>query len=68
MGSQTAQRRIDVSEDAESVLAVDELVVQHAVIGIAHDELAGMPLAGAAIRHTSGLVEGLAPEPVALIG
>jgi hypothetical protein len=52
MGFEARSARLDVGERAclRSILAVDELAMQRAVVAVRHDQLAGMPMRGAQIR------------------
>ncbi|HTS52319.1 MAG TPA: hypothetical protein VMH26_03510 [Burkholderiales bacterium] len=62
-------RRIGATAGARGiVVTVDEHPMENAVIGVAHDQLAGTPARSAEVCDPFGVLEGLARERVGLIG
>jgi hypothetical protein len=62
-------RRIGATAGARGiVVTVDEHPMENAVIGVAHDQLAGTPARSAQVRDPLGVLEGLARDRVVLVG
>jgi hypothetical protein len=67
-GGTARSARLAVSDRAwrRHIFAADELATQHPVVGVAYDQLAGMPVGGAQVRHALSLVEGFECDAVSL--
>jgi hypothetical protein len=50
------------------LVTVDQLVLKHAVIGVAHDQFARAGVRHRQVRHAPGIVERLAADPLAAAG